>query len=309
MSTAIQSIQPDAVQPFFTAEQERIILGQFLGGASKSEAAVLLEIVKRRRLDPFSRQVYFVKRWDAGKREEVWAIQTSIDGLRSIAERTGKYDGQDEPVYGEDEAGKFCKVKVYRKDWSPTRAAVGIAYLNEFIQKKKDGSITSFWARMPRLMLAKCAEALAIRKAFPEDAAGLYISEEMPETPERHVQSVERRIVEGVVEAVRAHDALPAPLDPGIDLPAMEAQPAPKKADPAVMAKLHRLLKTSNLTAASFGATASRILKKKVTAASDLTVEDFERVETAVRAAEVPDSELGIRPPNISDYQDEEPQP
>ncbi len=227
MTTALASVQPDAIQPFFSSEQERMILTQFLGGATKTEAAVLLEIVKRRRLDPFSRQVYFVKRWDAGKREEVWAIQTSIDGLRSIAERTGKYDGQDEPIYGEDEAGKFCKVKVYRKDWSPTRAAVGIAYLNEFIQKKKDGSITSFWARMPRLMLAKCAEALAIRKAFPEDAAGLYISEEMPETPERHVQSVERRMVEGVVEAVRAHDALPpaATLEPGVDPVAM--QPAP----------------------------------------------------------------------------------
>jgi len=229
MTTALASVQPDAIQPFFSPEQERMILSQFLGGASKSEAAVLLEIVKRRRLDPFSRQVYFVKRWDAAKRDEVWAIQTSIDGLRSIAERTGKYDGQDEPVYGEDEAGKFCKVRVYRKDWSPTRAAVGIAYLNEFIQKKKDGTVTSFWARMPRLMLAKCAEALAIRKAFPEDAAGLYISEEMPETPERHVQSVERRMVEGVVEAVRAHDALPpaAILEPGVDPVSM--QPAPLK--------------------------------------------------------------------------------
>lgn len=229
MTTALASVQPDAIQPFFSSEQERMILTQFLGGASKAEASVLLEIVKRRRLDPFSRQVYFVKRWDAGKRDEVWAIQTSIDGLRSIAERTGKYDGQDEPIYGEDEAGKFCKVKVYRKDWSPTRAAVGIAYLNEFIQKKKDGSITSFWARMPRLMLAKCAEALAIRKAFPEDAAGLYISEEMPETPERHVQSVERRMVEGVIEAARAHDALPPPpppaavLEPGADPVSMQA--------------------------------------------------------------------------------------
>lgn len=174
----------ESVAPFFNEAQEQMILRTFLGGATKEEAVVLLETVRRRRLDPFSRQVYFVKRWDAQKREEVWAIQTSIDGLRSIAERTGKYDGQGEPAYGEDEAGKFCKVAVYRKDWSPGRSAVGIAYEAEFIQRKKDGTVTSFWARMPRLMLAKCAEALAIRKAFPEDTGGLYISEEMGQEKE-----------------------------------------------------------------------------------------------------------------------------
>ncbi len=177
----IQVHEPEVLAPasFFTPAQEKMILSQFLGGATKEEAGVLLEIVKRRKLDPFARQVYFVKRWDSQKRSEVWAIQTSIDGLRSIAERTGKYDGQDDPVYGKDDFGEFCKVRVYRKDWSPGRAAVGTAYLAEFIQRKKDGEVTSFWARMPRLMLAKCAEALAIRKAFPEDTGGLYVPEEM----------------------------------------------------------------------------------------------------------------------------------
>jgi phage recombination protein Bet len=226
MSTALQTVQSDAIQPFFTSEQEHMILTQFLGGASKAEAAVLLEIVKRRRLDPFSRQVYFVKRWDSQKKQEVWAIQTSIDGLRSIAERTGKYDGQDEPVYGEDEAGKFCKVRVYRKDWSPNRYAMGIAYLNEFVQLTKSGEVTKFWREKPRLMLAKCAEALAIRKAFPEDSAGLYINEEMPE--ERH-----HEVVRGVPaesspspRAALAPAATPGPeeggvLSPGEDPPAM----------------------------------------------------------------------------------------
>jgi len=222
----LATVQPAApIQPFFTDEQERMILSTFLGGASKSEATVLLEMVKRRRLDPFSRQVYFVKRWDNAKHAEAWAIQTSIDGLRSIAERTGKYDGQDEPEYGQDEGGKFCKVRVYRKDWSPTRAAVGIAYYDEFVQKKKDGGITSFWARMPRLMLAKCAEALAIRKAFPEDAAGLYISEEMPE--ERPTEAAK------FVREVEAHIAkslppVPAPEDAKVLEPTPETDTEPE---------------------------------------------------------------------------------
>lgn len=209
--TAIVPQHSAQLAPFFSPEQERIILNTYLGGATKEEAQVLLATVARRRLDPFSKQVYFVKRWDAQKREEVWAIQTSIDGLRAIAERTGKYDGQDEPTYGEDEAGKFCKVKVYRKDWTAGRGVVGIAYLAEFIQKKNDGSVTSFWARMPRLMLAKCAEALALRKAFPEDTAGLYIAEEMP-------------------EVAPAEPAAPAPAPTVEVLPPRKPELAPKPA-------------------------------------------------------------------------------
>jgi phage recombination protein Bet len=174
MTQAIQKVAE--VMSFFTPEQEQIILNTFLGGASRQEAQVLLATVSRRRLDPFSRQVYFVKRWDEQKHAEVWAIQTSIDGLRSIAERTGKYDGQDEPEYGVEDGQRFCKVKVYRKDWA--RPAVGVAYFNEFVQHKKDGSVTKFWRQMPKHMHAKCAEALAIRKAFPEDTGGLYIAEE-----------------------------------------------------------------------------------------------------------------------------------
>lgn len=211
-------------QPFFTQDQEQMILTQFLGGASKSEAMVLLEIVKRRRLDPFSRQVYFVKRWDSAKKQEVWAIQTSIDGLRCTAERTGKYDGQDEPEFGKDEHGEFCKVRVYRKDWSNNRAAVGVAYKAEFVQMTKEGRPTKFWAEKPRLMLAKCAEALAIRKAFPEDTAGLYITEEMgkdggEEPAIEHAQT-------SVVPVKRTEPQLPAAQATVAVPPRAEAEPA-----------------------------------------------------------------------------------
>lgn len=190
-------------KPFFTPEQEQMILRTFLGGASKQEAEVLLATVRRRKLDPFSRQVYFVKRYDTQKRMEVWAIQTSIDGLRSIAERSGKYNGQSEPEYGSDEYGEFCKVRVYRKDWPAEHAAVGIAYYEEFVQKTREGKVTHFWFKMKRLMLAKCAEALGIRKAFPEETGGLYISEEFgtPDTEVDVTPSEERKGSKGGVLA------------------------------------------------------------------------------------------------------------
>src|SRR5574343_162125 len=85
--------------PFFSPEQEKMILDSFLGGASPREAAVLMEVAKTRRLSPLLKQIFFVKRWDSVKRQEVWAYQTSIDGLRAIAERTGRYRGQTKPEW------------------------------------------------------------------------------------------------------------------------------------------------------------------------------------------------------------------
>lgn len=162
----------------FTPEQEQMIYNIYAKGASRDEFAVLMEIAKARRLNPLLRQCYFVKRWDSKARVEVWAVQAGIDGIRAVAERTGKYDGQDEPEY-EERDGTVLKatVRVYRKDW--TRPAVGVAYMSEYVQKTKEGAPTHFWKNMPHIMLAKCAEALALRKAFPEDMSGLYIPEEM----------------------------------------------------------------------------------------------------------------------------------
>jgi phage recombination protein Bet len=163
----------------FTPQQTAMIRDTYANGADPREFQVLMEIAKVRRLNPLLRQVHFVKRWDNNKGREVWSVQVSVDGLRAIAERTGKYDGQDEPEYELDDKGRIvsCKVKVYRKDWS--RPAVGVAFWSEYVQTKKDGSPTKFWVSMPRVMIAKCAEAIAMRKAFPEDMGGLYVDEEM----------------------------------------------------------------------------------------------------------------------------------
>lgn len=168
-----------ATEPMgFTMEQRAMIRDTFANGASESEFAVLLEVASARRLNPLLRQIHFVKRWDSQKKREVWSTQAAIDGLRAIAQRTGLYGGQDEPEFIED-GGRItcCKVRVYRKDWM--RPSVGVAYWKEYVQTTREGAPTRFWQQMPHVMLAKCAEALALRKAFPEDMSGLYVPEEM----------------------------------------------------------------------------------------------------------------------------------
>src|SRR5688572_22743342 len=89
----------------FTPQQQQMIRDTYANGASPKEFEVLMEVAKVRRLNPLLRQVHFVKRRDYQKEKDVWAVQVSVDGLRAIAERTGKYDGQDEPEYERDKDG------------------------------------------------------------------------------------------------------------------------------------------------------------------------------------------------------------
>ena len=215
----------------FTPEQRQLIRDTFANGCTDGEFAVLMEIARARRLSPLLRQIHFVQRWDGERHRMVWSAQVSIDGLRAIAERTGLYQGQDEPEFVENEDGtiKLCRVRVYRSDWP--RPAVGVAYWAEYVQTTRDKATgktrpTTMWARMPHVMLAKVAESIALRKAFPEDMSGLYSTDEMAQAT----------VVAEVPEAPA--DAAPTPTAPSpapeLPAPAMEAPPvaAPPPAAP-----------------------------------------------------------------------------
>ncbi len=180
----------------FTEEQRSMIRNTYARGATEAEFEVLLEIARVRRLNPLLKQIHFVKRKNRKENTETWTPQVSIDGMRAIAQRTGLYDGQDEPEIVYDDKGNIlkCTVRVYRKDW--TRPAVGVAHFSEYAQRWPDGNLQDFWKRMPHVMIAKCAEAIAIRKAFPEDTSGLYVPEEMPQV-DREESDSESRTADG----------------------------------------------------------------------------------------------------------------
>lgn len=165
----------------FTNEQVNLIKSQIAPKASDNELKLFLYQAKRTGLDPLTRQIYAIHRWNQQQGKEVMTIQTSIDGFRVIAERSGDYGGQDEPQF-EEKDGKLisCKVAVYRfRGDQRYQAAVGVAYWSEYCQTTKDGKPMGLWNKMPHTMLSKVAEALALRKAYPQDLSGLYTTEEM----------------------------------------------------------------------------------------------------------------------------------
>lgn len=133
-------------------------------------------IIQVRRLDPDTRQIYFI--CDKNGKINVF---NSIDGLRLTAQRSGVYAGQEGPYFcGQDGVWKdvwlsperplASKVGVLRKGFE--KPVWGIALFSEY------GKQFGPWKQYPTVMLAKVAESLALRKAFPEELSGIYSEEE-----------------------------------------------------------------------------------------------------------------------------------
>ncbi len=180
MSNAEVIYRPELVAPVWYSNQDtrRIVWDMCAKGATQQEFGPLMEVAREHNLNPLLRQIYFTKRYDSMLKRDVWTTMVSIDGLRVKAQRSGVYDGQDEPEFTYEKDKLVCaKVRIYRKDW--TRPVVGVAHFSEYAQYRSDGKLNAFWATKPHIMLAKCAESLAIRKAFPDETSGLYTPEEM----------------------------------------------------------------------------------------------------------------------------------
>lgn len=136
-------------------------------------------------LNPFSRQIYVEFRNDNRNGGQRMTVITTIDGLRTIAERTGRYDGRTAPMWAADDGAwkevfpegrpTAAKVGVYKR--GAANPTYGIAHMAEY----DDGRSNGMYGRMPRNQLAVRAEAQALRAAFPAQLSGLYVTEEMGE--------------------------------------------------------------------------------------------------------------------------------
>lgn len=205
-----QNQQTEAV--VWSQERLDLLRKTLCQGLSNEQFLLFAEVCRQRRLNPFNRQVYAVVR--QGK----LVIQTGIDGYRLIAERTGKYLGQT-PTYWCGKDGQWrdiwigpgnpyaAKIGVYKQGHAePT---LGIAYWDAYVAPGP------FWQKSGASQLAKCAEALALRKAFPEELSGLYTDDEMTQAGPIEAEIVEEK---------------PDPANPALVFPASIVLYDPKNA-------------------------------------------------------------------------------
>jgi phage recombination protein Bet len=183
------AIRPD--QTMWSPEQEAVLRQSGISDdVTRAELAAFLHLCQRTGLDPFSRQIYLIGRYDKKKKRTVYTPQTGIDGYRVVARRataqTGGTYGYEDTLWC-DTAGRWRDV--WLADAPPAAAKVtvvrdgqkfsAVARFSEYVQAYPDGNPSGLWGKMPAGQVAKCAEALALRKAYPLDLAGVYTAEEM----------------------------------------------------------------------------------------------------------------------------------
>lgn len=191
-----------ATQYQYTQDQVDVIRNQICPSATDTELEFFLATCRRVKLDPFARQIYFIKRrqrvedaWGNASWLDVGKPETSIDGLRASAEQTGDYEGQGAIEWcGEDgrwvdvwldkEPPRAARVRIYRK--GHREALVNVALFEEFCPRYNNGKAPAMWLKMPANQLAKCAEAGGLRRAFPRDLSGLYTDVEMEHTAQTY---------------------------------------------------------------------------------------------------------------------------
>ena len=195
--TALMRIKAPPEQSWaLTLDEVALVRNHIAKGSTDEELKFCLAVARRRKLDPFKGQIWFVKRRDntaqGGYR---WIPITGIDGLLHLAARDHRDFGTvGKPTFGpmhtvtfqkngEDRpqsltCPEWAEVRVFKKGIAqPTEA---IVYWDEIYPNIDYAPLVR---QMPRLMLGKCAVAQAIRRTYP-DTGGLYIPEEMQGPPE-----------------------------------------------------------------------------------------------------------------------------
>ena len=163
----------NALEKYDESELE-IIRDNVAKGATNKELQFFLTVCAKRNLDPILKQIYWTPK----------GMMTSIDGLRVIAYRTGRYrPGKKEHILNEKGNLEQARATVFQlftyedgtHEWFEVTEE---ASLNEYIAN------TPTWRKMPEVMLKKCAEAQALRRAFPEEMGSLYATEELDQANE-----------------------------------------------------------------------------------------------------------------------------
>lgn len=250
---------------------------------TEAELMVFLHECQRRKLDPFTRQIYLLGRYDRRKKRKVYRSQTGIDGFRVVARRaadearqTIEYEetlwcGPDRKwtdVWLDSEPPAACKIVVLRDG----KRFPAIAKFSSYVQVNDEGRALGLWQKMADNQLAKCTEALALRKAFPEDLGGLYTEDEL-------AQADNPQTVQATAEIIRDE---PAPGPAGSWADDAAGQAAALKSEHAAGKLWHQTNAKAN--------------------AGDITAEDVEYIKELIKArvddirAKAYDTAMGLLP-------------
>jgi phage recombination protein Bet len=227
--------------------------------ASSAELGVFLHQCQRTGLDPFSKQIYLIYRpaFEEGKNIMKPTTQVGIDGFRVIRDRIARRDGlrveyEDTTWYGSD--GTPCDVWLWDEPPAACKVTVvvdgrrfpAVLRFSEYAQKKKGGELNKMWTEKPAHMIEKCCEADALRKAFPNDMAGVILedaaplADDAPPPPPRVTseQARARAPQQARSEVVDAEVVEDVPF-PGDAAPAAPPQPFAPDDDPRAAAHGH----------------------------------------------------------------------
>jgi len=162
------------------------------GKLNDSQIKQFLYVCAEKKLDPRSRQIYALPKENFQTKEVTMSIQTSIDGFRIIAERTGKYAPGKPTHFLTNDKGALVGATVYVKKFTADgtwHEVAATAFLNEYMPAKP----SPVWKSMPSVMIEKCAEARALRRAFPEAFSGLYSDDEMDQSSKPVKEEIQQK--------------------------------------------------------------------------------------------------------------------
>jgi phage recombination protein Bet len=182
---------------------------------SNDEFEAFLDAASRYSLNPMANQIYAQVRGQGDRRRVTYV--TGIDGYRLIADRTKAYAGNDDPVFDDEKQVSKASVTVYKLVGGVRCPFTATARWDQYYPGDQLGFM---WKRMPHLMIGKCAEALALRKAFPAEFIGLYTAEEMQQAD--NAEAISGRIPfdpEKMKERPKTDDVKPEPTKPQATAP------------------------------------------------------------------------------------------
>lgn len=233
----------------------RTLMNNLYPGASSSSVLMVIDYCRARKLDPLKKPCHIVPMRVKDPATGEWAmrdvVMPGIYEYRTTAQRTGEYLGHAVPEYGPPatvlgvEAPAWCDFVVYR--WNPAskmraefpvRVRFDEVVGTRFDKESKQQVVNDRWEKAPLQMLTKCAEAAALRAAFPDELGGEHTIEEMAG------RDLGVAVIEGEAQRVgKAGVVMPQRKDAQPGAGAGQSAPAPGaqgQADPAFVAALER---------------------------------------------------------------------